>query len=359
MEFTLSSFTGRLVLNPSDFILYLEHKDSARMYEHTFFDRDFLEVSQMGGLEFVGRLLTTAIQKPNAHLDFKVAKETPAILTLILTYSNPILLKPISLTMELPAARRATGSADVGELGRKLRETVATVARLGETLKQINPRVQATLEKLMARLSDLEERTGDFVVLPGCEYAIPASLTSLKLVADGTCLLDNAYYSVHSANMKFPYPNNGQNFPIHNPFAWQNGQSDVGSYGIVGDSVSLKNIKHFKQLTHLVIAGIQTVRFANAIGALTRLTHLTIIGVHKVQWGHNNNQCMNVQSNDIKDISWVKNLPNLQTLILKGCKNIMDITVLKDMPQLKELDIRDTGVRNTDFLTNPSLKITK
>ncbi len=360
MEFTLSSFTGRLVLNPSDFILHLEHKDSARMYEHTFFDRDFLEVSQMGGLEFVGRLLTTAIQKPNADLDFKVAKETPAILTLVLTYSNPILLKPISLTMELPAARRATGSADVGELGRKLRETVGTVARLEETVKQINPSVQATLEKLMARLSDLEERTGDFVVLPGCEYAIPASLTSLKLVADGTCLLDNAYYSAMAPNKKIPYVNGHNGLPP-NPFAWNNSELDKGSYGIVGNSLSLKNIKHFKHLTHLAIAGIPIILHIESLGKLKNLTHLTIISGHTIQWTYNSIQHILISEKTVPctDISWVKNLPKLQTLILKGCKNLVDITVLKDMPQLKELDIRDTGVRNTDFLTNPSLKITK
>jgi Leucine-rich repeat (LRR) protein len=230
-------------------------------------------------------------------------------------------------------------------------------------VKQINPQVQATLEKLMTRLNELEERTVDFVVLPGCEYVIPASLTTLKLVADGTCLPDNVYYSAAMPNMKIPYPNNGQIFPTNNPYSWSSyGQVDKGAYGISASAISLKNIKHLTQLEHLTMSGL-SLRDVENIGKLKHLKSLTITAAHKVVWGQNQNQsvvdtaCSGLYS--ATNIHWVKDLPNLQTLILKGCKKLVDITVLKDMPQLRELDVRDTGVRNTDFLTNPHLKITK
>jgi hypothetical protein len=61
----------------------------------------------------------------------------------------------------------------------------------------------------------------------------------------------------------------------------------------------------------------------------------------------------------IKDISWITSLKKLQNISFRGCSRLVDITPLKQLPNLKTLDIRETGVKNTDFLTHSGLTITK
>ena len=70
MDFTLSSYTGRLVLNPSDIILQLEHTKTSRNYQQTFYD--FHEFAQMGGIEFISRLLSVVFWEkcPLEHLRY-------------------------------------------------------------------------------------------------------------------------------------------------------------------------------------------------------------------------------------------------------------------------------------------------
>jgi hypothetical protein len=61
MEFTAGEFNVRLILNPTDFILRFEHSDTHRVYERTFFERDFIDYNVLGGLEFVGKAKGLAI----------------------------------------------------------------------------------------------------------------------------------------------------------------------------------------------------------------------------------------------------------------------------------------------------------
>ena len=73
MEFVFSDYSGRLVLNATDIILHLEDSKTARLYEQTFFDRDFPEVTQLGGLEFVSKLLQSVFQKERAQPGLSVS----------------------------------------------------------------------------------------------------------------------------------------------------------------------------------------------------------------------------------------------------------------------------------------------
>ena len=41
MEFKTGSYNTRLILNPTDIILRFEHSETHRVYERTFFERDF------------------------------------------------------------------------------------------------------------------------------------------------------------------------------------------------------------------------------------------------------------------------------------------------------------------------------
>ena len=61
----------------------------------------------------------------------------------------------------------------------------------------------------------------------------------------------------------------------------------------------------------------------------------------------------------INSVSWISELKNLQTVSFLGCSSLVDIRPIADLPRLSTLDIRETGVKNTSFLTSSSLTITK
>jgi hypothetical protein len=276
-------------------------------------------------------------------------------------------VKPIELTLTLPAARRPTGSADVHELNKKLKETVTKV----ETLEtKFSSTLEKSLESLLSKIKELEERSGDFVVLPGCDYAIPTSLTSLKLVRSGSCLMDDFYYSSAYPQMKCA-PVLNMNI-LNNPYTNVNWQSDTGAFPIL-TKITLQNIKYLTKVSSLTLAGLELSDDDIYIfQSLTNLTSLTIINsrqcliVTETVNGYNQNVKKPNTTNQyifgtptITHLNWITGLKNLQTLVLVGCKNLSDISALKDLPNLKELDIRETAVKNTDFLTSSQLKITK
>ncbi len=399
MEFVFSEYSGRLVLNPTDTILQLEHTKNGRMYEQTFFDRDFPEVNQLGGLEFVSRLLSSVFwpEKKHPGVSITLRNQTPAEVTFVLNYYPPLLVKPIELMLTLPASRRPTGSADVHELNKKLKETAGKVETLETTVKQLVPKTESletkfcstlekSLESLISRIKELEERSGDFIVLPGCDYAVPTSLTYLKLVRSGTATLDNYYYSSAYPHMKCPF---NQNLNVSsNPFNtnYANWQPDPNTFAIgivqekrggqmaIGGRLTpipylnpIKNLKYIKNLSYLTIAGMPlSDTDCSIFQYLPNLTGLTISGSRKVcyppQTPHTPTNMENTEmpgTPTITHLNWITNLKHLQTLVLVGCKNLSDISALKDLPNLKELDIRETAVKNTDFLTSSQLKITK
>ena len=50
MEFKTGNYNTRLILNPTDLILRLEHNENHRVYERTFFERDFADFIVLGGI---------------------------------------------------------------------------------------------------------------------------------------------------------------------------------------------------------------------------------------------------------------------------------------------------------------------
>lgn len=79
-----------------------------------------------------------------------------------------------------------------------------------------------------------------------------------------------------------------------------------------------------------------------SIGALRKLTSLTLTYI-----------------SNLTDISWIESLTELDSVIFYGCSSLVDITQLRKLTKLKTLDIRLTGVKNTECLTNSGLTILK
>lgn len=364
MEFNYSDYIVRITLNPNDIIIRFEHRDTFRSYEQTFFERDFPEITVFGGLEFLGKALCWAFQT-SKEVNIQHMKESPAKISFQLAIENPLFIRPIFLSFELSALRKESGNLDMNVLNRKVKEMNDS---LEPRLKQLQEALEgrlAIVDKLNSRISELEDRCGSSITLPGCIFAIPTNLTSLVLIRNQTSLPDGRAF----ATMMPGYSTSGQyqNSPVNWPSLFM-GTQQIGyavSWTPVQDAFafdklsSISNLKHLKQCRQLTLSGTAELADYSALGEMPWLTHLTIVSSRQYQNSPPNNWINMGNNPPLRDISWVKNLKSLQNLTLLGCNQLTDITPLKDLSNLRELDIRETGVRNTDFLVNPNLKITK
>lgn len=364
MEFNYSDYLVRITLNPIDIIVRFEHNTNFRSYEQTFFDRDFPEASFLGGLEFVGKALSTAFSVKPGDVSIEGFKKTTASLSFQVVISNPLFVSPMCLSFDLPAVRKDSGNLDVNVLNRKVKEMSEGFEPRLKKLQDVLESRLAVVDTLSLRLKEMEERCGNSITLPGCIFAIPINLTSLILVRNQTVLPDGRAFSTMMPGYytSGQYNSNAINWPnifmgtqqIGYAVSWNPAQ-DV----FVFDKLtSISNVKYLKACKQITLSGSQELADYSTLGEMPWLTHITIINSRQYQ--NNPSSWVNGGNHPpLRDISWIKNLKNLQSLTLLGCSSLSDITPLKDLPNLRELDIRETGVRNTDFLINPNLKITK
>lgn len=367
MEFEFQKFNGRLVLNPTDLILRIEHKDTLRAYEKVFFERDYAEYLPFGGLEFIQRTLAAFFKNSAETPGLKMERfeDSPTEISFTLSYTTPITPRPILFEFEIPAQRKATADADVEGMNRRLKEMeVAFARRLAEMERGL-----AAAGALAERVKELEARCGDTITLPGCDYVIPVNTTNLILVKDNTYIYDEVS-SAFFYSRSYPHKRSTtQTWSNGNIPGNSSGFTDVGGCSIIVDSISnIKNLKYLKSLTHLVISGIPSIRDYSILSTFTNLQTLTICSTRAYIVTHSHGQPQysivnggNDAGNNpsLSDISWITSLKNLNRISFIGCKSLVNITPLKELPKLTYLNIKDTGVKNTDFLTNAGLTIIK
>jgi hypothetical protein len=354
MEFKTGNYNTRLILNPTDLILRLEHNENHRVYERTFFERDFADFIVLGGIEFVGKVLSAGLANPTPTLT-----ETTAELNLTIPFTHALLPKPLTLQFKIPSIRREKAGADVEDMSIRLKKMEEAIV---------------LCRTLSIRIEELESRCGDTITLPGCDYAIPTNVTHLILIHDNGTLQDGRTFSSSYPN-KFhkwengwgngiaasdpsSHPQHGRNHPMN----WQLLAAHEKSYTFTTLS-SLKNLRYLKQLQQLTICGASDLKNYE-LGELKSLTHLNIIAVMCNRMTHTPPQPQQwefvPQRNDpiLTDISWITNMKHLQIISFRGCRHLVNVGPIKDLPALRELDLRDTGVKNTGFLASASLKIT-
>jgi hypothetical protein len=349
MDFTYNNYSGKLVLNPTDFIIHFEHNKNGRCYERTFFDRDFTEYLVLGGIEFIQKALLLFFKENSEGLLISDWKETTNEIQFKLIYKTNILPKEIEIEFLIPAIRKNSTSPDLETLEKK----IASLTKLVSGLSGISDRVK-----------ELEDRCGDTIVLPGCDYAIPTDITSLTLVLNNTEVQVNDSGNLHSSYYNGFY----SNITIHNNISistptgtWQ--KNSTPTY-VFNSLKNISNIKYLKNLTSLSIWGGSELTDFSILKELKKLTELNICSarrsVHESNHMYNRMKPQNAGNNpQLKDISWIKDLTNLTTVSFLGCSSLIDITPLKKVTSLAKLDIRETGVKNTDFLTNAGLTIVK
>lgn len=367
MELHYLDYLIRLTFNPTDIIVRFEHDKTYRSYEQTFFERDFPQSSMMGGLDFIGKILTTLFTREKAgELYVDEFHDSPSSLEFTAILNNPLFLKPISFTFQLPAIRKESGNLDLNILNRKVKEMNES---LEPRLKQLQDALESRLaivDTLTTKMKEMEERAGNSITLPGCIFAIPINTPTLILIRNQTSLPDGRAFS----SMMPGHHTTGQfnNSPLnwnqmlmgHQHLGYTVTWSPATDSFVFDKLTSISNLKYMKHVKQLTLSGCTELTDYSTLGEMPWLTHITIVSSR--QWTHSAGAWgwHNAGNNPtLTDIKWIKNLKNLQSLTLLGCASLSDITPLKELPNLRELDIRETAVRNTDFLINPNLKITK
>lgn len=359
MEFSYTNFNGRLILNPNDFILRFEEKENYRIYERIFLDRDFVEYLAIGGINFVSAaisLLFSDSDKAKSNgLIIKDFTSNSNMIAFKLVYTNAVIVDPIVIPFQICAIRKEDAGVDLEDVNRRMKSLMSSFEK--------------RMLEMESKVLELTERCGDSITISGCEYAIPIHTTTLKLVRNNCGDWDNHFYSCIFPHKNFCVPDGNKftNQASSTTWQWvQNGTITLYdspfTYSILNTNVKicLKNIKYLKNCQWLMLCGLSVIQDYSAIGNLTELQTLIICSSRETSNPIRANQQVE-HSNDcqLKDISWIRNLKKLTTVKFMGCSQLTDITPLKDLPNLTTLDIRGTGVKNSDFLTNGKLTITK
>lgn len=363
MEFQYSNYTVTVVFNPSDTIIRFEHKQTYRAYEQTFFERDFPIAVGLGGMEFVGKILVAALKASDSSMSI-LLEESTTHLELKVSYTTPFFVKPIELVFHLPAVRKESGKADVTTLQRKMKELSESIEPRVQSLQETMESRLKKLETLVPLVQELQDRCGSSLTIPGCIFAIPTNMTSLILIRNQTSLPDGRAFSsmMPGYNTMAQFSNCALNwqqmFIGHNHLGYSVLWAPCADSFVYDKLTSISNLKYLKQCKQLTLSGCSDLTDYSPLGEMTWLTHLTIVSSRQFTSGGNPIVYGNMGNNPVlKDLTWISNLKNLESLTLLGCSHLSDITPLKDLPKLKTLDIRETAVRNTSFLTTGGLTI--
>ena len=355
MELVCGNYDVKLIPNPTDFILRLENRENARLFERTFFERDFAEYIVLGGLEFVVNLLKDVMPKQ------AMIKESPTQATFTVSWT-PQFTRRIEFNFAVPAIKRDKASGDMDEVTARMKKMEKVAAEQKAALD----RMLVLYDKINSHVTELEARCGDTITLPGCDYAIPTNVENLILIRDGGMLPDSRCFSSYYPSRFVRRPNGqGKGFNLHDP-SWhpQHGTSSSRNWEEIPSNEkvytfrtlsNITNLKYCKRLINLTICGSDKVTDYSSLAPNTLLT-LNIIGDATCNDG--TNLVYTSYRPALTDVSWIAKQPLLQQVSFRGCTQLVNVGPIKDLPNLKELDLRDTGVKNTGFLASSTLKIT-
>jgi hypothetical protein len=351
MELICGNYDVKLIPNPTDFILRLENRENARLFERTFFERDFAEYIVLGGLEFVVNLLKDVMPKQAG------IKESPTQATFTVSWKAEF-IRRVDFNFVVPAIKRDKASGDMEEVTARMKKMEKAAAEQKAALD----RMLVLYDKISTNVTELEARCGDTITLPGCDYAISTDVTNLILIKNWGMLPDGRQFSTFYQDFYFQsnpgWAEYNPNCPFNHPNYGQNPQWSVVKNGekaiIFNNLKSIKNLKYCKKLTSLTICGAEELT-DYSLSNLKNLNMLNIIA----NFGHHNPNYKVKDSNPpLTDISWISSMKSLEQVSFRGCTQLVNVGPIKDLPNLKELDLRDTGVKNTGFLASSTLKIT-
>ena len=374
MELTYANHTVRIVQNPSDIIVRFTEPTTNRTYETTFTERSFIEYQVLGGLEFVSSLLINALQEPTrkspAIIDFKAKTKE---ITFKLSYSPDTHCKMTALEFVIPAVKKDSANADLEALTRqvqallKLTDTLkATITdsktefskavednriafnkALGDKTTMLTRAFEDKTAILKAELDQQKAKSAGYIVIPGIRFVIDENTPELNI---GLNLSQNPLFENQ-------YPNPEATYYNVNHATLQGGtQCDQYKFSFQGEHSGdrcwlgdISNVKYLKKCKKLTISNGWIIKNFSPISEMTELEELNILIGDQTKI----NQTLSF------DISFVKTLKKLATVSFYGYLSIKDISPLASCPALKSVDIRKTGVGNTNCLPSSVRIITK
>lgn len=332
MEFDYEGYTVFFVQNATDCILRFEEKKTLKLYENTFFERDFAEFSPFGGLDFVCNLIQQALNKTNKEIVLKKCAFVSKHLVLHIEYSSALFPKPIEVILNMAPKRRESAAEDVETMGRRLKD----MEKMIQSLRCLKERVEM-----------LEDMNDGMVMIPGC-YPIPQDVKHLNLLLFGSQVPQGIpnmgnVLGPHGQTYCANYVQSGWGSGMSNSHPFTTSLSNTNYNHITNTSLTtLKNLKYLQSCETLVISGMSLVTDYNPIGKMKDLKTLAIVG-----------------SPQLKDIAFVKDLHKLEHVYFTQCLNLVNIRPLQSLENLKVLNIQGSGVKNSEFLQQTSLTITK
>ena len=310
MEIEYKQYSVRIVHNPSDIIVRFTDMNTMRLWQVVYTERDFVEYQVLGGLEFVLSVLKDALKSEVYEIsDFKV---TPKQLSFIIQYAPDEHCKQINIEFLLPAIKKENANVDMEAVSKKIALLEKGLAELLPLQKELAQQK----DKITSLTQDLEiqkEKSAGYIVLPGCPFSIREDILTLHLG------LINTTNPITSQN----YHYNAYTFHL----------LSMANYFF--DSLNdINNVKYLKKCEILSITNPTTKDFS-PIGHMTSLKNLHI--------------AFTSASNLLVDISWIKKLTNIESVVFYNCKGLTNITPLLELKKLRSIDIRGSGVQNTSF----------
>ena len=307
MEIEYKQYSVRIVHNPSDIIVRFTDMNTMRLWQVVYTERDFVEYQVLGGLEFVASLLKDALKSEVYEIsDFKVTSKQ---LSFTIQYAPDEHCKQINIEFLLPAIKKENANVDMEALSKKIALLEKGLAELVPLQKE----VAQQKEKITSLTQDLEiqkEKSAGYIILPGCFLPIREDIVTLNLGL------------INTTN-----PLKGCNFTSGN-FA----NTLTGDYYICESVNKLNNLKYLKKCKSLSITNPTTKDFS-PIADMTSLINLHI--------------CFSNPCSDPIDISWIKKLTNLESVVFFNCKGLINISPLLELKNLNSVDVRGSGVQNT------------
>jgi hypothetical protein len=309
MEIEYKQYSVRIVHNPSDIILKFTDTTTMRLWQVVYTERDFVEYQVLGGLEFVLSVLKDALKSEVYEIsDFKV---TPKQLSFTIQYAPDEHCKQINIEFLLPAIKKENANVDMESVSKKIALLEKGLAELFPLQKE----VAQQKEKITSLTQDLEiqkEKSAGYIILHGCSLPIREDIVRLNMGL------------INTTN-----PLTGYSFASGN-FA----NTLTGDYYICESVNNLNNVKYLKKCKSLTISNPTTKDFS-PIADMTSLINLHI--------------CFSNPSTDLVDISWIKKLTNLESVVFFNCKGLINISALLELKNLKSVDVRGSGVQNTSL----------
>ena len=339
MEFSYGEYNVTFVQNATDCILRFEDKKTLKLYENTFFERDFAEFSPFGGLDFVCNLIQEALGKANEKVAVKKCAFVSKNLVLTIEYSSSVFPKPLEVILNLAPKRRESATEDMETMGRRL--------------KDMEKMIQS-LRCLKERIEMLEDMNDGMVMIPGC-YPVPQDVKHLNLLLFGSQVPEGipniGNVLAYNGLTLFVTMQSGQwgRGALSDTQPLLNSLSNVHYNHVTNASLTtLKNLKYLQSCETLILSGMSLITDYSPIGQMKNLKTLAIVGSPNNQF-----------TPQLEDIAWIKDLLQLKNVYFTHCQHLVNIRPLQSLENLKVLNIQGTGVKNSEFLRQSTLTIKK